>query len=210
VEILRSYQRGNKVYNGIFPISTELSVCALVNADSNESTQVIRQAIDEPVIENLILNLNWDVDYTGTLNGNPWTISNNNRNIAYIVENSANCSSECGGVNPNIQTGVATANIIVGTQDVYMSLDFDGVGELQAPNYELITFYLDDVLLADAHAAGGGLGCICGPVIKSYAINSPYLLLANTNYQFRINFTTNDELFHCGCFYEVRLDFTPA
>jgi hypothetical protein len=102
----------------------------------------------------------------------------------------------------------ATATITVGGNDVNMGLDFDGLGELQAPQFELITFKLDGVEVADAHAAGGNLGCAMGPVIKTFTQAPPYFLAANSVHTLLIEFTTADPLFHVGAFYEVDLSFT--
>jgi hypothetical protein len=91
-----------------------------------------------------------------------------------------------------------------------MTLAFSGIGELQDSNYELISIRLDNVLLADAHAAGGSLGCDCGPVVKTIHIPGPYLLLKNTSHEFLVNFTTNDPLYHVGCYYQINLTFTEV
>jgi hypothetical protein len=88
-----------------------------------------------------------------------------------------------------------------------MGLDFSGIGELQASNFELITFKLDGVEVADAHAAGGGLQCQMGPVVKTFTQAPPYFLAANSVHTLLIEFTTNDNLFHVGSYYEVDLSF---
>ena len=78
---------------------------------------------------------------------------------------------------------------------------------LQASDYEKITFSLDSVQIADAHAAGGSLGCQMGPVVQTFTVAPPYLLLAGTVHTLFIDFTTNDALFHVGSYYEVDLTF---
>ncbi len=115
--------------------------------------------------------INFDVEWitaqTGQLNPvtstHPWTVSSDNLTIRYDVEDSLNC----GGSNDNVQTGTAEATITIGAVDVNMKLDFEGVGEMEHPDFEKITFKLDGTVIADAHAAGGGLGCTMGPVVKS-------------------------------------------
>ena len=66
-----------------------------------------------------------------------------------------------------------------------------------------------DVLLATATSAGGGLGCLMGPVVKTFEETPPYELAPGT-YQLRVDFTTGDNLYHVGSYYEVQLGFTPA
>jgi hypothetical protein len=138
-----------------------------------------------------------------------WTVSNQNLRIRYDCANSQNCGGTC----DITQTGIATATITVGGVNTYLGLDFVGIGELQAPDYEKIKFILNggtysNVELANAHAAGGNKGCQMGPVVKQYLVQPPYLLKANTVYTFKIDFTTNDPLYQVGAYYEVNLQFT--
>lgn len=153
-----------------------------------------------------ITGLTWTTTVNNPCNATPWTISNNNTRIRYDVEDSANCGGSCAA----IQSGTATATITVGASDVDMDLDFEGVGELQAANFENISFELDGTLVARANAAGGGLGCVMGPVVKNYIVAPPYRLNANTVYTFFIDFTTQDALFHVGSYYEVDVSFTSV
>jgi len=151
-----------------------------------------------------ITGLSWATTVNNPCSSTPWEISNNNSKIKYHIENSSNCGGSCS----DLQSGTATATITVGASDVDMGLDFEGIGELQAPDYEKIEFKLDGVQVARAQAAGGGLQCAMGPVVKTFVTPPPYRLNANTSYTFFINFTTNDELFHNGAYYEVDLSFT--
>ena len=151
-----------------------------------------------------ITGLSWVTTVNNPCNSTPWTITNNNSRIRYDIENSSNCGGSCA----DLQSGTATATITVGASDVDMGLDFEGIGELEAPNFEKIEFELDGVQVARAQAAGGGQQCAMGPVVKTFVTPSPYRLNANTSYTFFINFTTNDALFHNGAFYEVDLSFT--
>jgi hypothetical protein len=160
-----------------------------------------------------VTGLTWTTSSTAT--GVPscqpsgWTISNQNLTIRYNVANSLNCGGTC-----NItQTGVATATITVGGVNTNLGLNFSGIGERQDANFELIKFTLNggtysNVQLARANAPGGGLGCAAGPVVQTYLVIPPYLLIANTVYTFKIDFTTNDNLYHVGAYYEVLLNFT--
>lgn len=135
-----------------------------------------------------------------------WVISNQNTRIRFNVSDSANCGGTC----DITQVGVATAIIQTGSQNILMDLDFEGLGEAQAAGaFERIEFRLNNTLLARGSSAGGGLGCAPAiPIVKEILVEGPYNLLPNTQYEFRINFTTGDRLFHVGAFYEINLSFT--
>ena len=103
--------------------------------------------------------------------------------------------------------------ITVGSTNTNMSLTFVGNAERELTNYELIEFKLsggsyNNILLASATAPGGNLGCQMGPAIQTYNVHPPYTLIANTVYKFRIDFTTNDPLYHLNAFYEAQLSFS--
>jgi hypothetical protein len=150
-----------------------------------------------------VTGLTWDTTVDNPCDATPWVITNQNLTIRYNVTDSANCGGTCSA----IQAGTATATITVGGLDVNMGLSFSGVGELQAPDFEKITFSLDGTQIANANAAGGNLGCQMGPVVQTFTVPPPYLLLAGTVHTLLINFTTNDGLFHVDSYYEVDLTF---
>jgi len=94
-----------------------------------------------------------------------------------------------------------------------MGLTFVGNAEEQDTNYELIEFKLsggsyNNVSLATATSPGGKLGCQMGPAVQTYNQPPPYTLIANTVYKFRIDFTTNDPLYHLNAYYEAQLSFS--
>jgi hypothetical protein len=151
-----------------------------------------------------VTGLNWITTVNNPCNATPWQITNSNLTIRYNITNSVNCGGTCS----SSQAGTATATITVGASDVNMGLDFNGIGELQASQFEIIKFNLDGVKIADAHAAGGNLGCVMGPVVKTFTQAPPYFLAANSVHTLFIDFTTADPLFHVGAFYEVNLSFT--
>ena len=133
-----------------------------------------------------------------------WVINNNNLSVRYNISDSANCGGTCNLT----QTGTATATITVGAYDTNLNIDFQGVGELEAAAYDVISFRLDGTQLANGHAAGGSLGCEIGPIIETVLVPGPYLLLAGTVHTLLINFSTNDPLFHVSSYYQVNLSFT--
>jgi hypothetical protein len=132
-----------------------------------------------------------------------WTISNLNQTVRYNVSDSQNCGGTCNVT----QTGWAEATITVGPQDVQMGLDFSGNAELQDTNYENILFKLDGTQIAKATSQDLNQGCAMGPVIKTFTVAPPYTLLAGTVHTLRIDFTTNDPLYHVDSYYQVELTF---
>ena len=151
-----------------------------------------------------VTNLTWVVSSV-SCSAAPWTITAGNQTIRYDIADSANCVA--GGCSTT-QTGTATATITVGSSAVNLGLAFTGMGEAQSANFEKITFTLDGTQVADAHAPGGGLGCVMGPVVKTFTVASPYTLAANSTHTLAINFTTADALYHVNAYYEVNLSFT--
>jgi hypothetical protein len=86
------------------------------------------------------MSITWTTTYGGTT-GNPWSISNGGKTIRYSLEDSENC----GGSNPNTQTGTAEAIIINTGSNITMGFSFTGIAELEAIGFENIQFYLEDV-----------------------------------------------------------------
>ena len=153
-----------------------------------------------------VTGLSWVTTVSNPCSSDPWTISDNNTIIRYDVEDSLNCGGTC----DSVQAGTATATITVDNVDTYLYLDFEGIGELEKTSFEKITFKLDGVQIAKANAAGGNLECEMGPVVKEYNVAPPYFLPANSTHTFEIDFTTNDNLFHVGSYYEVDLSFSNS
>jgi hypothetical protein len=171
---------------------------------------IVKKSVTLPIEDNqivpqpLVFGLTWQTTVNNPCNPNPWIITNNNLNIKYLVEDSANCGGTCASV----QSGTATATITVGPDNVIMGLDFDGIGETEDAGFERINFLLNNNLIAAAESKDLNLGCSSfQPVNKNFIQSPPYLLPAGTTHTLLIDFTTGDPLFHIGCFYEVRLSF---
>lgn len=148
--------------------------------------------------------LSWAFSYEGTINGNPWTFTTPATSVRFTIEDSFNC----GGVNDNIQSGTALASISAGLTDIYMDLDFTGLAEDHDAFYENMSFYLNGVEVASATSHDYNLFCTSfSPPQTGYIVNPPYLLSANSVNEFRIDFTTNDALYHLDCFYQINLQF---
>jgi hypothetical protein len=86
------------------------------------------------------LTITWSTTFSGT-SGNPWSISNGGKTIRFSLEDSENC----GGSNPNTQSGTAEAIIISPASNITMGFSFTGIAELEDSGFENIQFYLEDV-----------------------------------------------------------------
>lgn len=132
----------------------------------------------------------------------PWTILNNGLGLRLDWEDDNNCA----GFNPNTQSATATAIITVPV-DTIMTVNWSGVGETQAPNFELMSLSVDSMLVGSAHAPGGGQGCApMGPVVSDPPPPQQVLLTAG-EHTLTIDATTNDPLYHFGAFYQFDLGF---
>jgi hypothetical protein len=151
-----------------------------------------------------VTGLTWTTTKVNPCSSAPWVISAGNQTIRYNVVDSVDCGGPCN----DTQSGTATATITVGNSATNLNLNFEGVGELKDPDYEIITFKLNGTLVARAQAAGGNKPCYMGPVVKTFITNPPYTLSANSTNTLLIEFTTNDGRYHVGAYYEVELSFS--
>lgn len=152
-------------------------------------------------------DIDWSLTVANPCDSAPWTVSKSNTRLHYRVTDSSNCGGPCS----SIQAGTATANIRVGSTPVNMWFVFEGIGEREMSQYELMDFTLNGTVIARGHAPGGGKRCAMGPIVQqNLGSGPPYLLQANTDYVFRCNFTTADHLYHVGCYYQVDLVFDDA
>ena len=135
-------------------------------------------------------------------------ISDLGRTIRFDVEQSSNC----GGANAAVQTGQAVANLVV-PPGVQLAYTLQGVGELQAINFENLDFFIDGGIVASSTSPGGDLGCpggdCCtagdGPVVVTTTQASP--VAVSGDIELLLEFTTIDQLFHGDSFYELTFNF---
>jgi hypothetical protein len=160
------------------------------------------------------VNITWSTTQDGIVEEceqpGGWSITNQGRTIRFNVQDSMNC----GGCNPNIQSGSATATISVGATPYLFYYNLTGLGEPEAPTYELMELRINggaynDVQLVTARSPGGEKGCApAEPVVITQLVPQPLSLATGTDYTFTLNFTTNDNLFHINSYYECILSFT--
>jgi hypothetical protein len=157
------------------------------------------------------IDINWNLSTTGLVPGYPggWYLGNNDKSITYIVQDSDNC----GGPNPNVQTGLAIATFNPGASDFNFFYTLTGKGEPELPNFEIMNLYIDggtynNLWLVNAHAPGGDKGCApAEEIVATTYVPPPLLLQKNNIYTFTLDFTTNDAAYHVGAFYTCTLNF---
>jgi len=115
-------------------------------------------------------------------------------------------SLNCGGDNPFVQYGTAQATIKV-TVPESIVIEWSGIGELQDPNFEKMLLYIDNDLIGQAQAKGGGLKCQMGPIVSQHFYPDGYPLTVG-NHEVKIEVTTNDGLYHVSSYYQFV--FKPA
>lgn len=84
----------------------------------------------------------------------PWTILNQGRSLRLDREEDNDCLDH----NPYTQAATATCEIVV-PQAMIMTVSWSGIGETQDPNYELMSLYVDGLLVGSAHAPGRQQTC---------------------------------------------------
>lgn len=168
-------------------------------------------AVVQPILSyGPVLYISWGTLTTsGLVSGFPggWQVTNSGRTIEYIIQDSSNC----GGPNPNVQTGLAISTFVTGPTAYSFNPVLSGLGERQAPGiYEVMRLYLNNQEIIRASSPGGGLGCAPGgPVVIDILVPGPYTLPAGTTNTFRLDFSTGDAAFHVDCFYRCELNLTP-
>lgn len=135
-----------------------------------------------------------------------WSVQDGGFGVRIDFEKSQNCK----GNNSLTQTGTATLKIkTIVPQTIFVK--WEGMGEMQAKNYDKMNISINNVLIGEANAPGGGLGCNYGKdgIGKDGAVTSKEYfpngyLLSPGNHTIIVNSTTNDGLFHSESFYKFR------
>lgn len=154
-------------------------------------------------------SFSWETTQDGIIAGQPggWYISNGGLMVRFVIQDSFNC----GGFNNNIQSGTAIGTFYTAATPYLFYYDLSGIGENQDTGYEAMQLSLetDDVetLLTTATSTDLDLGCLSfGPVIQTTLVPSPVYLNSYQTYKFKLEFTTNDPLYHIGCYYQCSLN----
>jgi len=145
-------------------------------------------------------------DSPSAVPSSPWSYRNGGLGLRLDWEHDNNCGTP---YNPYTQRGTATATIIIQEgMSVDMTVAWDGIGEQQDTGYDVMRLYVDSALVATANAPGGGLGCSFGPV-TSYPPSPQIITLGEGEHDLSITASTNDPLYHVGCWYQFDLTFDP-
>jgi chemotaxis protein CheY-P-specific phosphatase CheC len=151
---------------------------------------------------------NWDGSVRTYTSGNIpvgalWSINTDNLGLRISYENSL----DCGGTNDLIQSGTATATIII-NQGARLKLLWTGLGEAEADAYERAEFFVNDVMIGNAHSPGGNKGCEMAAIVGKNYFPDGYTLTAGSHI-LKILSTTQDNQFHVGAYYQFSLQLFP-
>jgi len=128
-----------------------------------------------------------------------WSVNPDNLGLRISYEDSQNC----GGVNPNIQAGTATATITI-NQPGKLMVNWTGLAEAEATGFEKAKLLVNNVLIGEATSPGGQLKCVMKEVVSTYYYPDGYDLPAGTH-TLKIECTTTDGLFHKGAYYQFSI-----
>jgi len=135
----------------------------------------------------------------------PWTILSDGFALRLDWELDINCVEH----NPYTQSASATSTVTF-AGDTIVTVGWTGLGEREAPQYELMQLSIDGALVGLAHAPGGGLGCApMGPVVSDPPPPQQVYLAAGAH-TIEILATTADPLYHFGAWYQFQLTFDSA
>ena len=112
-------------------------------------------------------------------------------------------SANCGGPNDYTQFGTAKVDIVSTAKEMIL-IEWEGIGEAQAANYELMTLKIDGTTIGSGRAPGGNKGCKMGPIISNSSFPNGFELDVGPH-EIDIVVNTNDPLYHIGAFYKFTI-----
>ena len=148
--------------------------------------------------------ITWTATATGLVNDGGWVINDNGRTLRFNVEDSLDT---CGSVNPFTQTGTATAMFTL-DQAAELTATVSGLGEPFDSGSGVMTVFLDGLEIAQGQSSEVQDPPTCDSIAIE-AVSTPTVLEAGT-YTISIDFTTSDEKFHSGVFFQTDLQFVPV
>ena len=145
----------------------------------------------------------WDAVASGLVNNGGWVINDNGRTLRFNVEDS---NDDCGTLNPNVQTGTATGTFTL-EEAATLTATVTGLGEPFVTGSEVMTVFLNGVDIAQGQSSEIDDPPTCDAVAIE-AVSTPTVVAPGT-YTISIDFTTGDERFHTGVFFQTDLQFVP-
>lgn len=149
----------------------------------------------------------WELSETGFEGSDPWTVGENNLTLRLDFED----SQDCGGSNPNSQSGTASS-IITTTCPLTMKISWYGQGEAEDPGYETLGIVINGVTVVQAATDGsGGAGCGPVPTVPEGGTTNPQeveLPLGESTID--VTMDTIDAAWHQDAYYEITFEFLVA
>lgn len=123
-----------------------------------------------------------------------------------VIRASFENSYDCGGINPNVQSGTATIDFNV-TNEQTLFIEWEGIGESRGSTYETIRVYVDDNRIGHSFSTNlNNDSCKPNsfvPVTTVYDYPDGYILSPG-NHTIHIAVSTEDQLNHIGCYYQIK------
>ena len=145
----------------------------------------------------------WNLNSNNSCSANPWFLVEENKKIFYYVENSKECGGEC----CEAQSGTAIATINVGPFDVWLSLNYENISQLQNAGQNILTVSLNDGIIFTSQSKGGGIGCYSGPGDFVEYTKLPVKLNAFSQHTFKVEYNSQSATYHINCYAMVELLF---
>lgn len=148
-------------------------------------------------------NVLWNLTSSNSCSDTPWYIVQNNQKIFYYVKNSIQCGGDC----CDVQSGVATASISVGSSDVWFDLNYENITQLQLSGKNKLTVSLNNATIFISESVSSNLGCLNGPGNYTEYTKLPIRLAANTANQLKIEYSTVTQEYQNNCYAMIEILF---
>jgi hypothetical protein len=124
---------------------------------------------------------------------------------AYAGTKPPTTGDNCANYNAYTQTATATGTLTLASNG-YIAITWDGVGEVQDAEFELMQVKLDGVQIGFAHAPGGDLGCTAGAAVVAVPPSGTSYPVTAGTHTVEVTVTTNDQFYHVGSYYQFVID----
>jgi hypothetical protein len=128
---------------------------------------------------------------------------------AYAGTKPPTTGDNCANYNAYTQTATATGTLTLASNG-YIAITWDGVGETQDSEFEMMQVKLDGVQIGFAHAPGGDLGCTAGAAVVAVPPSGTSYPVAAGTHTIEVRVSTNDQFYHVGSYYQFVIDCAAA